>query len=92
MILFGSSLDATPEANDIDLGVKGLDPRLLFGFLGELLMRLSKPVDLVDLTRRDLFNELMEKRGSPLLYSAPIRRPSPSADRRIAVAERGRGG
>jgi predicted nucleotidyltransferase len=63
VILFGSSLDVTREANDIDLGVKGLDPRLFFGFLGELLERLSKPVDLVDLTRRDLFNQLVEKRG-----------------------------
>jgi len=63
VILFGSSLDVTREANDIDLGVKGLDPRLFFLFLGELLMRLSKPVDLVDLTRRDLFNQLVEKRG-----------------------------
>jgi predicted nucleotidyltransferase len=63
VVLFGSSLDDTREANDIDLGVKGLDPRLFFRFLGDLLMRLSKPVDLVDLTRRDLFNQLVEKRG-----------------------------
>ncbi len=61
--LFGSSLDANDQARDIDLGVKGINPTLFFKFYGELLRHLSKSVDLVDLSHKTLFNELVEKRG-----------------------------
>jgi uncharacterized protein len=63
VILFGSSLAEGREANDIDLGVKGGDPALFFRFYGELFKYLSKPVDLIDLTDRTLFTELVEKHG-----------------------------
>jgi uncharacterized protein len=63
VILFGSSLGDPQEANDIDLGVKGIDPKRFFDFYGELYMRLTKPVDIVDLTDSTLFNELVEQRG-----------------------------
>jgi predicted nucleotidyltransferase len=63
VILFGSSLKEDEGANDIDLGVKGIDPRQFFKFYGELFKRLSKPVDLVDLSRKTLFNELVEETG-----------------------------
>ena len=58
--LFGSSL-SSPIAHDIDLGVKGIKPRLFFELYGELLMRLSKPIDLVDLSVKSRFNSLIEK-------------------------------
>lgn len=61
--LFGSSLDADAHSRDIDLGVKGLKPALFFKFYGELMRHLSKPVDLVDLSHKSLFNALVEKRG-----------------------------
>jgi len=61
--LFGSSLDSTIQAHDIDLAVKGINPALFFKFYGELMRNLSKPVDLVDLSYKSLFNELVEKRG-----------------------------
>ena len=61
--LFGSSLDDRREATDIDLGVKGIAPRLFFKFYGELLRELSKPVDLVDLSKKTLFNQMVEERG-----------------------------
>jgi predicted nucleotidyltransferase len=64
--LFGSSLDADTQARDIDLGVKGIKPVLFFKFYGELLRHLSKPVDLVDLSPKTLFNELVEKRGAKI--------------------------
>ena len=64
--LFGSSLDPTAPARDIDLGVKGIKPALFFKFYGELLRHLSKPVDLVDLSHKTLFNELVEKRGAKI--------------------------
>ena len=51
------------EANDIDIGVKGIEPRLFFKFYAELFKHLSKPVDLVDLSKKSLFNELVEETG-----------------------------
>ncbi len=63
VILFGSSLEEDNNANDIDLGVKGIDPRMFFKFYAELFKRLSKPVDLVDLSKKTLFNDLIEETG-----------------------------
>ena len=63
VILFGSSLGDERDANDIDLGVKGINKRLFFKFYAELFKRLSKPVDLVDLSRKTLFNDLIEETG-----------------------------
>jgi len=64
LYLFGSALeDDNTKAQDIDLGVKGIAPELFFKFYGELLRNLSKRVDLVDLSKKCLFNELVKKRG-----------------------------
>ena len=63
MYLFGSSIDAHAQARDIDLGVKDLKPALFFKFYGELMRRLSKPVDVVDLAHKSLFNNLVEQKG-----------------------------
>jgi predicted nucleotidyltransferase len=62
VVLFGSSI-MDREANDIDIGVKGIEPRLFFKFYADLFKRLSKPVDLVDLSKRSLFNDLVEETG-----------------------------
>lgn len=61
IFLFGSSLEEGTEANDIDLGVKGIEPRLFFKFYAELFKYLPKPVDLVDLSKKSLFNDLVEE-------------------------------
>lgn len=63
VLLFGSSLEKGKEANDIDLGVKGIAPELFFSFYGELIKELPKPVDVVDLSRKTLFTELIEENG-----------------------------
>ncbi|RQV96062.1 hypothetical protein EH221_05240 [bacterium] len=63
LFLFGSSIDKTKESNDIDLGVKGIEPRLFFKFYAKLFKGLSKPVDLVDLSKKSLFNDLVEENG-----------------------------
>ena len=63
VILFGSSTRDDIESNDIDIGVKGIDPRLFFKFYVELFKRLPKPVDFVDLSRKSLFNDLVEETG-----------------------------
>lgn len=61
--LFGSSLDNTDKANDIDLAVLGIPPKLFFKFYGKLLRYLSKPVDLVDLSQETLFNQLVKEKA-----------------------------
>ena len=58
--LFGSSLDDT-EYKDIDLAVSGIKPDLFFKFYGELLRNLPKAVDLIDLSKKSLFNQLIQK-------------------------------
>lgn len=63
VFLFGSSVEQDKEANDIDIAVKGIEPRLFFKFYAELFKRLSKPVDLIDLSRKTLFNNLVEETG-----------------------------
>ncbi len=63
VFLFGSSVKKDKEANDIDIGIKGLEPRLFFKFYAELFKQLSKPVDLVDISKKSLFNELVEETG-----------------------------
>ena len=49
VVLFGSSLVEDREPND--------------RFYGELMQRLSRPVDLVDLSQRTLFTDLVEETG-----------------------------
>ncbi|MEA1963531.1 MAG: hypothetical protein U9O41_00120 [Candidatus Aerophobetes bacterium] len=63
IFLFGSSIEKGSEFNDIDLGVKGLQPCLFFKFYAELIKHLPKNVDLVDLSQESLFNELVEENG-----------------------------
>ena len=62
VLLFGSSIEKE-EANDIDLGVKGIKQKLFFKFYAELVKHLSKPVDLVDLSQKSLFNDIIEETG-----------------------------
>ena len=63
VLLFGSSVEDNPDADDIDLGVKGIEQKLFFKFYAKLLKLLSKPVDLVDLTQESLFNDMVEETG-----------------------------
>ncbi len=62
VILFGSSLnDENP--NDIDLGVKGIDQDKFFPFYAEIFRKCSFPIDLVDLSKKSLFNDLIKRDG-----------------------------
>lgn len=61
--VFGSSIEPEADAHDIDVAVKGLAPEHFFRFYGELVKRLSKPVDLVDLSKESMFNRLVEEMG-----------------------------
>lgn len=63
VFLFGSSLEEGTEVNGIDLGVKGIEPCLFFKFYAELFKHLSKSVYLADLSKKSLFNDLVEETG-----------------------------
>jgi len=62
VILFGSAREVS-DANDIDIGVKGLAPEHFFEFGWESCRDLSKPVDVIDLDDNCLFSRLAEKDG-----------------------------
>ena len=62
VILFGSSLERE-DARDIDLAVEGIEPSLFFKFYAEIVKRLSRPVDLVDLSDDCLFTRLVAENG-----------------------------
>ena len=63
VLLFGSSLDAVKESRDIDIAVEGIHPRDFFDYYGELLLKLSKPVDVIDLSEVSKFVTLVKKGG-----------------------------
>jgi len=66
ILLFGSSASGSREARDIDLAVSGVPASRFFEFYGELLFSLSKPVDLVDLSRESRFTRMILDEGVPL--------------------------
>jgi predicted nucleotidyltransferase len=67
VFLFGSAADSQKESADIDLAVQGIRPEQFFDFYGELILALSKPVDLIDLSQNTKFNVLV-KREAVALY------------------------
>ncbi len=65
VILFGSCL-YSDDPNDIDIGIKGIDPENFFKFYGELLLEIPERIDVVNLDKDNLFNRLVEKEGVKL--------------------------
>lgn len=63
VMLFGSSLSETAESRDIDIAIEGIADKDYFSFYGELLCRLSKPVDVVDLTKKSKFVDMIMREG-----------------------------
>ncbi|KXB09009.1 hypothetical protein AKJ60_01230 [candidate division MSBL1 archaeon SCGC-AAA385M11] len=66
VLLFGSVLSETTESRDIDIAVEGIADKDFYAFYGELLYALSKPVDVIDLSKKTKFIELVVKEGIPL--------------------------
>jgi predicted nucleotidyltransferase len=66
VVLFGSCLSSQGESRDIDIGVEGIAEEDFFTFYGELLCLLSKPVDVVDLSAKSRFVELIRREGIPI--------------------------
>ena len=63
VVLFGSALESQREPKDIDLAVEGIAPADYYRYCGELMMSLSKPVDIVDLSVPCKFVDLILKEG-----------------------------
>jgi predicted nucleotidyltransferase len=67
LYLFGSNINDKKNPNDIDLAVEGIADSVFFKFYSELIFSLSKPVDLIDLKKKSLLNEMVKSEGI-LLY------------------------
>jgi len=61
-VLFGSAL-YKDNYEDIDIGIRGIEPELFFEFYGKLINALSKPIDIILLDEKTKFNEMVEKTG-----------------------------
>jgi predicted nucleotidyltransferase len=70
LFLFGSSCSPKKHGRDIDLGVRGVPAANFFNFYGDLMLSLSRAVDLVDLTKKNKFNALVCKDGLRLYGKA----------------------
>ena len=66
VVLFGSSLSSTQEYRDIDIAVEGIEEKNFYAFYGELMCALSKPIDIIDLSKKTRFIELILQEGIPL--------------------------
>ncbi len=66
VLLFGSSVSSSKPARDIDIAVEGIAPGDFFRYYGELMFELSKPVDVIDLSRKTKFTALVRKEGTPV--------------------------
>lgn len=66
ILLFGSSAPPEREGRDIDLAVDGIRARDFFRFYGDLLFGLKRSVDLIDLSSKSKFNDLVRREGLPI--------------------------
>lgn len=65
--LFGSNLIQGNISKDIDIAVEGIPEAVFFKFYSDLIFSLSKPVDLINLKNKTLFNYNIKSEGL-LLY------------------------
>jgi predicted nucleotidyltransferase len=63
VMLFGSSLTEYETARDIDLAIEGIADTDYFAFYGELMCALSKPVDIIDLSKESRFVDMVKQEG-----------------------------
>ncbi len=64
--LFGSSADRRRRGRDLDLAVEGVAPARFFQFMGELMLALSQPVDVIALEKRSKLSALIRRDGIPI--------------------------
>ena len=70
--LFGSSTNRHKRGRDLDLAVEGVAPARFFQFVGDLMLALSKPVDVVALHGQSKLGALIRRDGIPV-YGQPAR-------------------
>jgi predicted nucleotidyltransferase len=70
--LFGSSADRRRRGRDLDLAVEGVASARFFQFVGDLMLSLSRPVDVVALEKRSKLSALIRRDGI-LIYGQPAR-------------------
>lgn len=63
VFLFGSALETDTGYRDIDIAIKGIESKKFFKFYGDLIKKLDKPVDVIDLAKQTTFNEMIEGEG-----------------------------
>ena len=63
VLLFGSSLSEGVESRDIDIAIEGIADKDYFAFYGDLLCSLSTPVDVIDLSKKTKFVEMVLREG-----------------------------
>jgi len=63
VLLFGSAAEKDSGYRDIDLAVDGVRPEDFFKFYGELLRRLPRPVDVIDLSEDTPISHLVLTKG-----------------------------
>jgi len=69
VILFGSLAKKKFRAqSNIDLACEGIDDRRFFNVFGKLLLRLKRPLDLIDLNDADEFFASRVKEEGIILY------------------------
>jgi predicted nucleotidyltransferase len=63
LILFGSCLEDTESARDIDIAVSGINPRKFFEYYGKVSMAVDDEVDIIDLDdiREHLYKRILSK-------------------------------
>jgi predicted nucleotidyltransferase len=66
VILFGSGSKESGKNKDIDLAVEGVPSKLFFKFYSELIFNLSQPVDLIDLSKKSKFSDILTAEGIQL--------------------------
>ena len=66
VVLSGSALSGKAESRDIDLAVEGVADKDFYAFYGELMCMLSNPVDVIDLSRKSKFTDMVLQEGVPL--------------------------
>jgi predicted nucleotidyltransferase len=71
--LFGSNADPRKRGRDLDLAVEGVAPQAFFQFVGDLMLCLSKPVDVVPMQKRSKLSALIRREGIPI-YGEPARK------------------
>lgn len=63
VLLFGSSLDPNRESHDIDIAVEGVSSKDFYNYYGELILSLSKPIDIIDMSKTSKFVQIIQRDG-----------------------------